>query len=162
MITIKYSTPKNIKAEIEKKLAKYKSATVNVGFLKGTYPNGVSFGDVAFWNEFGTWNIPPRPFFTTCVEKNNKIWGNTFTALSKKDSAPVALKRLGVVIKQDIQQSIEEFDTPENAYVTIHGGKVRTKFGKIIIIKGKGFDDPLIHTGAMRNSVDWEYKENKK
>ena len=55
--------------------------------------------------------------------------------------AAKALVSMGQLIKRQIQQSIKDTNSPPNAPSTI---------------RRKGFNKPLIDTGTMWNSVDYE------
>jgi hypothetical protein len=119
-------------------------ATLRVGFLEGaTYPNGMSVPMVAALNEFGTSRAPPRPFFRNMVSAKSREWPAALTKLLQASDydAVTALQLAGQAIKGQLQQSINEFVSPPLAASTI---------------KRKGFDKPLIDTGVMVNSVDYE------
>ena len=49
--------------------------------------------------------------------------------------------------------SITVIRKPPNAPITIKGGWMRSKKGKLFYIKGKGSDNPLIDTGFLKMSV---------
>lgn len=121
-----------------------KGATVKVGFLAGaTYPDGLSVAQVAFWNEFGTSRAPPRPFFRGMIADKSPTWGKAL-ALNLKDTnynGEQTMGRMGQGIKDQLVQSIVEFSTPPNAPYTI---------------AKKGFDKPLVDTGVMQRTPDFE------
>ena len=121
--------------------------SVNVGFLSGaTYPDGTSVAQVAFWNEFGTTTTPARPFFRTMIGNESPGWGVLMGKAAKayEYNGATILKFMGVKISEQLQQSIVGWQDPPNAPVTI---------------ARKGFNKPLIHTGHMQNSVDFEVTE---
>lgn len=130
-------------AEIGSKM----QGSVNVGFLAGaTYPDGTSVAQVAFWNEYGTTSAPARPFFRTMVARESPGWSLLIAKAAKHynyDAATV-LQFMGVKISEELQQSIRGWSTPGNAASTI---------------AEKGFDNPLLRTGHMQNSVDFEVNE---
>lgn len=118
--------------------------SVNVGFLAGaTYPDGTSVAQVAFWNEYGTTKIPPRPFFRTMIANESPGWGVMMSKAAKhfEYSGTEVLRFMGLKISEQLQQSIVGWQSPPNAPYTI---------------AVKGFNKPLIHTGHMQNSVDFE------
>lgn len=117
-------------------------ATLRVGFLEGaTYPDGTPVGAVAAFNEFGTKNAPPRPFFRNMVAKRQKEWPKQLAGLVKDKDSETALKLMGEGIRGQLQQSIAEFSGVPLAPSTI---------------KRKGFEKQLIDQGVMINSVDYE------
>lgn len=122
--------------------------SVNVGFLAGaTYPeDGTPVAQVAFWNEYGTTTTPSRPFFRTMIERESPGWGLLMAKAAKHydyDAATV-LRFMGVKISEQLQQSIVGWQEPPNAASTI---------------REKGFNNPLIRTAHMQNSVDFEVLE---
>lgn len=162
---------------------------VKVGFLEGaTYPDGTSVPMVASVQEFGgsmqipertqdlnfkvnantgksrfakadkanfaqtvtipahTVTIPARPFFRTMLDQKASGWGaQAGKALRGSDfNAKVALGRMGELIQGQLQGSIRDFTNPALTPSTI---------------RAKGFDKPLIDTGVMLRSVDYEVKD---
>jgi hypothetical protein len=123
-----------------------KPGTLNVGFLEGaTYPDGTPVALVAFWNEFGTKRIPPRPFFRHMIAAESGHWGKDLGAMLLSTAYDVdrSLKFMGEEIKGELQQSIIDTNSPPNAPSTI---------------ARKGFSKTLIDTGHMQNSIDYEVK----
>lgn len=119
--------------------------TLEAGFLEGvTYPDGMSVPMVASLNEFGTYNIPPRPFFRNAINKNSDKWGKIFLQGMQKQNAKNAFGLLGERIRKDIVQSINDTNEPPNSPVTI---------------ARKGSSKPLVDTGLMRASVNYRIKE---
>ncbi len=120
--------------------------SVEVGFMDAaTYPDGTPVAAVAFWNEFGTSDIPPRPFFRGMIARESTTWPGKMAALAKSSgNAEQVLGALGADIKGALQQSINDMSTPANAQSTEDA---------------KGFNKPLIDTGVMINSIT--FKVNK-
>jgi hypothetical protein len=127
---------------------------LSVGFLeKATYPGdpddpekaGLKVAQVAFWNEFGTSRAPPRPFFRNMIAEKAKTWGRALglNAKNNKYDAKGTLTAMGHGIRDQLVESIVKFRDPPNAPYTI---------------RKKGFDKPLIDTGVMQRSVDFEVK----
>jgi hypothetical protein len=117
---------------------------VRVGFLEGsTYPDGTSIPTVAAYNEFGTQRSPPRPFFRRMIKQDAPSWGPAMTIILKnnKMNAAKSLGQMGMLIKGQLQQSIHDLTSPPLAASTI---------------RRKGFDKPLIDTGDMWKSVDYQ------
>jgi hypothetical protein len=119
---------------------------LNVGFLEGAaYPDGTSVASVAAENEFGnpSKRIPSRPFFRNAIHRNSKDWPGILGAVIDMTNynEKNALIALGEVIRGQVKLEIRDMKTPRNAAMTV---------------KLKGFDDPLIHTKHMLNSVNYE------
>ena len=125
-----------------------KAASVDIGFPSGgQYSDGTSVALVAAINEYGRPSIgqPPRPFFRNMIAEKSPEWPNTVKALliANNYDAEKTLEQVGVVIKNQLQASIQEFTSPPLKPSTI---------------AAKGFDKPLIDSGEMRNSVDFVVK----
>ena len=124
-----------------------KGGTVDVGILRGHYPDGTSIALVAFWNEFGTRKAPERPFIrsTLFAHKNYK---DTLEKIGRsivagKYNQKQGLTILGQIVKQDIQKTIVELRSPPNSPTTI---------------AAKGSSNPLIDTGLMKSSIDFNVR----
>jgi len=129
---------------------------VSVGFMAGaTYPDGTPVAAVAFWNEFGTSRVPPRPFFRTMprpffrqmIAKESPTWPGKMAKLAKATDydGDKVLTLMGEDIKGALQQSINEFQSPPLAPSTI---------------EAKGFAKPLIDTSHMLNSITYEVNKS--
>lgn len=120
------------------------SKTLRVGFLEGaTYPDGTSVPLVAAIQEFGTKDIPSRPFFRDMIAAKSGGWAQSLGNLAVKTNFDVdaTLNQMGAGIKGQLQESIRTFDKVPLAQSTIDK---------------KGFDKQLIDTSVMINSVSWE------
>ena len=120
--------------------------TLRVGFLPGaTYPDGTSVAMVAIIQDMGApgVGIPPRPFFRNVVATGKNTWGSALAAILKANDfdGKKALQLMGDGIKGEIVNSINN-----GSYAPL----------KPATAKRKGFDKPLIDTGHMLNSVDYE------
>jgi hypothetical protein len=122
---------------------------VAVGFPRGgkaaslTYDNGASVLDVAVWNQFGTKDIPARPFMDQGTEAmiadvKGEMAAVARMANRKEVDAGQALKKMGDFGVKSIQLAITDGTYEPNAPST----KRRKKS-----------DKPLIDTGKMRQSV---------
>lgn len=89
-----------------------------------------------------TITIPPRPYFRRMIAECSPAWGGAMAeALIASDwNSRAALALLGERIKGELQQSIISLKDPPNAKSTV---------------RKKGFDNPLIDTSHMLNSVDY-------
>lgn len=128
-------------------IAEKMAGSVRVGFMEGaTYPDGTPVAAVAYWNEYGGPERPPRPFFRKMIATESPTWADKMAALakSKKYDGPAVLAMMGEDIKGALQQSINDFTDPPLAKSTVDA---------------KGFAKPLIDTGHMLNSVAYEVIE---
>lgn len=93
-----------------------------------------------------TITIPARPYFRGMIAANKGDWGQQLGKIIKTSNydASTALGLMGENIKGQLQQSIRDTKDPGNAKSTV---------------AQKGFDDPLVKSGHMLNSVEWEVKE---
>lgn len=94
-----------------------------------------------------TITIPARPYFRGMIQKNKGDWGPALGKIVKASDydSSVALARLGKMVEEQLQDSIREFNDPKNAKSTV---------------AKKGFDDPLVESAHMLNSVDSEVNES--
>lgn len=138
---IKAIIPKFDIANIKVKLqTKNKQGSLEVGILEGKYPNGLNIAQNARFQEFGTYNIPPRPFFRNALKQNQKKW-ITFYKRGLKQRDKNIVGKVGVMASSDIKMSITKTLTPPNAKSTI---------------KKKGSSHPLIDTGLLRSAIDYK------
>ena len=130
--------------DIAEKLGR--ASTLKVGFLEGaTYPDGTLVAMVAAIQNFGApaAGIPPRPFFSNMVAEKSPEWGDKLAAILERADydGKLALNRLGYGIASDLQMSIIETNDPALDPATI---------------ASKGFSKPLVDTGQMLNSVQYD------
>lgn len=128
--------------DIYKQLKK-QHGEIKVGFFEGEkYPDGKGVAEVAAFNEFGGGHTPPRPFMRTLVQNHRKIWRKILAnELAKNEDARISLAELAQYMVDDLKDYIKIWTYPPNAPATV---------------AKKGFNDPLVDTGRMMNSVDWK------
>ena len=139
MATIKHID--RLEKRLDKFRAKITSTELEVGFMeKAKYPDGTYVAQVAFDNEFGTKEIPSRPFFRTMISKESPTWGKTLTGFLHFTHYDVekSMNNLGEDVMGALTQSIRDWQTPPNSPKTI---------------ERKGFNKPLIDTSHMIKSV---------
>ncbi|HBW3346586.1 hypothetical protein [Klebsiella pneumoniae] len=87
--------------------------------------------------------IPPRPFFRKMVWEKSKGWGALVNKSLRNTNYDVekAMSAVGEEIRGQLQNSIRQLTAPPLAASTV---------------RDKGFSKPLIDTGHMLNSVDYE------
>lgn len=119
---------------------------VRVGFLESaTYPDGTPVAMVAAIQDFGApaAGIPPRPFFRNMVAKKSREWPEAIRQLLVANGYDVekTLTMVGEAIAGQLRQSIVDTNEPPLAPSTI---------------ARKGHSKPLVDTGHMLQSVDYE------
>ena len=138
--------------KIEKELDYLKTHTVWVGFVGGEADkkvDGVAIYIYANFNEYGTSNIPSRPFFRTALNNNRKYIKEQLKELlgkvaTGKITGEVALKSIGLEVQGLIQDSIKNGNWEENSDSTIVAKNERGQ--------------PLIDTGSMLRAVSFEIR----
>ena len=94
-----------------------------------------------------TINIPARPWLKPGVAAGNVEYLNIIEkAAASGDALEMTLNKIGVVAVGHVQKYMTELRTPPNAASTI---------------KKKGSSNPLIDSGALRQSVSYEITTNK-
>lgn len=118
-------------------------------------PSLPDISDIAIWNEFGTYNIPPRPFMREAQKTANKRCENAVKGLLDDGTdMETVVKQIAQLLSATLKQSIRNGHWDANAPITIHGGWMRNKkSGKLFYIKGKKSSRPLIDTGNLQQSI---------
>lgn len=166
--------------QLKKELGLIKGSFVTVGIHKEAdpYPNGTSVIEVAATNEFGTDKagknknivIPERSFLRSSFDENldnvKKLRKENFQkVLTFKMTVKKALDQIGFYFSNLVKNKIEKFTTPPNAPSTQaakarkKGMAVGGKNKKDITAQGAtvaGYNDPLVDTRHMKNSVTFE------
>ena len=98
------------------------------------------------WNEEGTETAPPRPAFRVgfLAPVRKGIYDSYFKEslkdiLEGRTTFSKEYKSLGTMMEKDLKEVIEDWSTPPNAPLTV---------------ELKGFNNPLIETEKMLNSVE--------
>ncbi|WP_347220351.1 hypothetical protein [Chryseobacterium sp.] len=128
------------------RLVSLKQQHVKVGVMDGSkYEDGTSVATVAFKNEYGYKNIPPRPFFRTTIKEQKENWSViTIKAIKAGYSIDKTLALVGMQMQQDVQYSIMTWSVPPNAPYTV---------------AIKGYNSPLRHTLLMHDSITYEVSD---
>ncbi|MEI7410060.1 hypothetical protein [Pectobacterium aroidearum] len=94
-----------------------------------------------------TITVPPRPYFRNMIADKSPGWGNQMGKIMVETNydAKKSLSMMGEVIQSQLKESIISLEDPPNAYSTS---------------AKKGFNDPLIDSGHMLNTVDYEVGED--
>jgi len=134
-------------AQLQKMAGAVTSAErVRVGFMESArYPDGKPVAMIAAIQEFGAprAGIPPRPFMRNMIAAKSPEWGPATGALliANGYDAQKTLRMVGEAIAGQLRQSIVDTNEPPLADSTI---------------RRKGFAKPLVDTGHMQNSIDYE------
>lgn len=161
------------------KIAANASGSLKVGFLEGSlHPeSSIPNAAIAFWNEYGhqgPFPAPPRPFFRNMISNESGSWPGKLAKLlaANGNDGRAALNQLGEEIKDALQQSMTELESPELSETTkmlrkMYGNhpeeitlssvleaQRRVKSGEAGASGTQA--KPLIWTGALKDSVDWE------
>lgn len=161
-------------------LAKKMKGEVDVGFMNGaTEPNGVPTATAAFYNEFGTATIPPRPFFRGMIAKESPTWGSKIAGFAKlyNYDAKKVLEAMGDDIESALKQAIIDFDDVPLSPVTL---MLRKMFGnnpqeitysavqearRRVAAGEQGATgtqaNPLVWTGAMKDAVTFKVRTDE-
>lgn len=134
---------------IQSEFAQFANRAVTAGLHEedaGTHdPDAVMRG---YFNEFGTDTAPARSFIRSTHDEKRRAWiqdmqrelGNM---MDGRQTAQGFMESVGSRAAEDIRQTVIEMTTPANAPRTI---------------AQKGFDDPLIETGEMRDAIDYQVR----
>jgi hypothetical protein len=138
---------------------------VRVGFLQeATYPNGTSVAMIAAIQNWGApaRGIPPRPFFSDMIQKKQGEWPAAIGGLLMANNydALRTLQLTGEAVAGQLRTSIVDTNDPPLAESTlrkrgvggmVYNAKDMSTFGA----------KPLVDTGHMLNSVDYEIKSHE-
>lgn len=116
------------------------------------HPGNQQVAYIAYLQEWGSIYmqkfIPPRPFFITSIHEYKpamklgceNIFRNAIYVRSPS-SLVATMEVMGKILQEGLQESILDWSSPPNAPSTI---------------AHKGFDDPLIETGKMHDSIEFK------
>lgn len=135
-------------------ISKLANSYVQIGFQEGEVTHsqtkgqrhkkaGLSMAQIAAYNEYGTEDIPARPFMSTAIENNKaKIYKAIDSQYNKiiegKSTVKKSLDLIGLLVTSLMQQRIRQIQIPPNAPSTI---------------KQKKSSKPLIDFGQMIQSI---------
>lgn len=116
---------------------------LRVGFKSDAlHPDrGIPVAMIAAVQNYGSYSQPPRPFFSNMIAENKDEWPEFMAEMRESGyDADERMRELGELIVEQLHDSIDNGDYEPLAEPTI---------------MKKGHDQPLIHTGTMRDSVEW-------
>lgn len=110
--------------------------------------DGLPVAQVAQWNNDGVGDIPTRNFYDRAEENNkNDIKTDVKRGLNLMAhgiaTSDDLLRSLGETVVENIVKEIEDFSSPPNHPYTV---------------EDKGFNDPLVFSGKMKDSVKAKIK----
>lgn len=138
--------------QILREISKISGSYVSVGVHESArpYEDKSSVQMVATVQEYGSTNtphpIPERSYMRSTEEEsrsemNDKMKSDLpLIALGQK-TVKKSLSEVGFVMKERVKSKIEQISSPRNAESTV---------------KAKGFNNPLIDTRHLKNSIDYE------
>ena len=152
------------------------TAKVRVGIIEqANYDgsDGESVAQVAFWNEYGTATIPPRPFFRNTIAERKTEWARLAGKFMQANGGDVrqSLSDLGQIAVDDIKETITNGNFAPNSEVTkllkyrfptsparvtaaAYYKAVRdVQQGKTVV---SNHDKPLQWSTTMRDSIKYE------
>lgn len=131
-----------------------KPPLLRVGVSKdATNEDGESIAEYAACNEYGTSEIPPRPFLRSTIAEQHGNWaemvkGDVMASIrGGRFEGRRALERVGRQAQVDIQAKIMSNMPPPNAPATAARKASR---------KGGGYAGTLVETGAMHKAIQYE------
>jgi hypothetical protein len=115
----------------------------------GFNENGDDILEYATWNHYGTKDIPARPFVDLAADRNQNWQRYVDEALGnltdKNTSLRIEAGKVGDIAVKDMKAIIENKEVPPP--------------NKASTIKKKGFDHPLIETGALLSKIKYKIDE---
>lgn len=138
--------------KIKKNLLQATQENLKIGWFENSRYNSdndnLPVAQVAQWNEESSINNPPRPFirFGFMPKLKGPEYRKVFEAsianvLQGNTTLKAEYNKLGPILVKEMKDVITDWDTPPNSPRTI---------------EAKGFDDPLVWTGRMRESVEFK------
>ena len=130
---------------IVRELEKAKGMEVAVGILEGSQNEGTSIAEYASYNEFGTDDVPSRPFMAMSFDENVAEINSDFQKQANqmvqgKKTAIAALTVIGQKHAGRIQN-------------TITGRNILPRLAESTVKVKKGSTKTLVDSGAMANAV---------
>ena len=132
---------------IEREVKALSRRSIKVGIRAGKVSDGVDVVDIAAFNEFGTFEIPARPFMRRTADRAHpdldRFTRGQLQAVYAGGSAAQLLNRTGLFYQNRMQETVRTAYTwavPNSA----------------VTIDAKGSDKPLIDDGVMLASIDFQ------
>lgn len=152
--SVRVSTTRGSLQALRKALKPSNSKVIRTGWWGDYHDSGIPMSQIAAWNHEGHMNggmfagtyTPGRPFGThgwlPMMRKRMTILGDDVQQVLDGTSSWTSFyNSLGESSAQYMKYAIEDWTTPANTEATIGL---------------KGFNDPLIESGSMKNTVKWK------
>lgn len=138
---------KAIKREVERAQRR----EVAVGILQGSNDSeGTSIAEYATYNEFGTEDVPSRPFMAMSFDENVAAINSDFQRQSKRlVTGEVTAEQALTIIGQKHAGRVQNVITGRDILPALAPGTIAAK---------KGSTKTLVDTGAMANAVQIEIR----
>ena len=152
MTKVKIKSSTSMEKRLQKVLKVLTKNKLHVGFLNNSEHNGprtdMSNASLALLQEHGTDNIPARPFMTQSLGNKNLVKQQIDKQARRLLKDPKsAMSNMGEDMSHLVKETMDRFSTPANAPATI---------------AKKGSDNPLIETGSLRDSVEYDIRKNER
>ena len=135
---------------IVRELEKAKGMEVAVGILEGSQNEGTSIAEYASYNEFGTDDVPSRPFMAMSFDENVAEINSDFQRQSKRlVTGEVTAEQALTIIGQKHAGRVQN---------VITGRDIAPALAPSTIAAKKGSTKTLVDTGAMVNAVQIEIR----
>lgn len=142
---------------MKKDLLKAAAQEVQVGIVEPAYygsdNDNLSVAQVWDWQESGlpAQNIPTRPAirvgFMAPIKKGSydKLFAESMQRIAEgKSTFKQEYTKIGAKAQADLKKAVADWDTPRNAPLTV---------------ELKGFDNPLIDSGLLYDSIDFKVEQ---
>ena len=153
-MSFKLKVDKTAWVKMKKELLKGSSLEIQVGIVEPTYygpdNDNLSVAQVWDWQESGlpAQNIPTRPAirdgFMAPIKSGsyNEMFVKSMQRIAEgKSTFKQEYTRIGTKAKVDLKKAVADWDTPPNAPFTV---------------AEKGFNNPLIDSGLLYESIDFK------
>ena len=136
---------------IKRELERAKGREVAVGILQGSVDSeGASIAEYATYNEFGTDDVPSRPFMAMSFDENVAAINSDFQRQSKRlVTGEVTAEQALTIIGQKHAGRVQN---------TITGRNILPALAPSTIAAKNGSTKTLVDTGAMANAVQIEVR----
>lgn len=121
----------------------YPVGATGLGTPEAAYDGKASIIQVAIWNNYGTENIPARPFMDLAARNMRDLYKSQMKKFSKplmrgEAKLEKVLDVIGLMAEEEVRKAIMDGDWAENSAATV---------------RAKKSDRPLVDTGTLKNRV---------
>jgi hypothetical protein len=142
---------------LKKVLNELKEHKITIGFQgqsgSALHPEAnVPMAKVAKWHEYGTAEIPARPFLRTTAKQNKK----EFKDANKKAISDVIDQRAK---PEEVLERLGQIGADAAKKVVLNASDWAEPLSSSTV-KRKGFSAPLVDTGSMVDAISWAIRKN--